>query len=245
MNLNFKSIFSFSYLKGYEFDNFQYEDCELIYFIHGEGLISIDHENFTYKSHSICFSKELALKDLRCLKKTDYICIRFSKENLPFDLENGIYPVTSKNIYLLFQEILQEYTEKKPYYFSYCNLKIEEILLHLARNENLYDENSIPIYKLIQEIDSMPCFSKNVKEMAICTGYSYDHFRHKFKQITGIPPADYVLNKRLENACKLLSEGKLSCSEIAEFCNFSSPSQFSTLFKKKMGIVPKEYIKKI
>lgn len=86
-----------------------------------------------------------------------------------------------------------------------------------------------------------PCFSKSVREMAKYAGYSYDHFRHKFKKITGLPPSEYILNHRIENAASLLESEEYTCTEIAELCGFSSPSQFSVLFKKKMGISPKQY----
>lgn len=91
------------------------------------------------------------------------------------------------------------------------------------------------IYQLIQQITENPCFSKSVREMAKYAGYSYDHFRHKFKKITGLPPSEYILNHRIENAASLLESEEYTCTEIAELCGFSSPSQFSVLFKKKWG----------
>ena len=80
-----------------------------------------------------------------------------------------------------------------------------------------------------------------LQEMADEVSYSYDHFRHIFKSLTGKSPTDYLISKRVEYACELLSQEDLSCTEIAGICGFASSAQFSAVFKKKLGFSPKSY----
>jgi AraC-like DNA-binding protein len=48
-------------------------------------------------------------------------------------------------------------------------------------------------------------------------------------------------NIRMEQAARLLREGRLSVAEIAEQCGFQSPGYFSRLFQQTYGMKPSEY----
>jgi AraC-like DNA-binding protein len=54
-------------------------------------------------------------------------------------------------------------------------------------------------------------------------------------------PAAYIAEKRLRLAVQLLSEKKMLCSEISQYCGFSSHSYFCAAFRKKYGKAPTEY----
>ncbi|MBC7765742.1 MAG: helix-turn-helix transcriptional regulator, partial [Hyphomonadaceae bacterium] len=78
----------------------------------------------------------------------------------------------------------------------------------------------------------------NLQSLAELTCYSYDHFRHKFKEITGYSPNQYIMNKRIESAKEKLSKTTMNISDIAIECGFSTSAQFSYLFKKHMQKTP-------
>jgi ABC-type sugar transport system substrate-binding protein/DNA-binding response OmpR family regulator len=63
----------------------------------------------------------------------------------------------------------------------------------------------------------------------------------KVKAIFGISVSEHINNIRLEKSKELLKKGNLNISEIAYAVGFSSPSYYSTAFKNKYGISPKEY----
>ena len=65
----------------------------------------------------------------------------------------------------------------------------------------------------------------------------------KMNSISGEPPANFIRRIRFNKACKLLLEGRYSISEISNKIGFSSPSYFSTSFKKYVGCLPSEYAK--
>ena len=67
---------------------------------------------------------------------------------------------------------------------------------------------------------------------------SYDYFQHKFKELTGFSPQQFLLNQRLLAAKELLQNSRLSCTEIAYRCGFSTSAQFSMLFKTHLGMSP-------
>lgn len=65
----------------------------------------------------------------------------------------------------------------------------------------------------------------------------------KMNSISGEPPANFIRRIRFNKACKLLLEGRYSISEISNKVGFSSPSYFSTSFKKYVGCLPSDYVK--
>jgi len=54
-------------------------------------------------------------------------------------------------------------------------------------------------------------------------------------------PTLFMRNIRMEQAARLLREGRLSVAEIAEQCGFQSPGYFSRLFQQTYGMKPSEY----
>lgn len=83
----------------------------------------------------------------------------------------------------------------------------------------------------------------DLTELATSVGYSYDRFRHIFRQRYGLPPKQMILFKRID-AAKTLLLGNGKIANIARECGFSSASQFNTAFRKSQGITPSQYRKK-
>jgi AraC-like DNA-binding protein len=78
----------------------------------------------------------------------------------------------------------------------------------------------------------------DMQALAHTLGISYPHFRRVFKQSTGLPPQQYLLNLRINQAKQLMEEQDLKLSDIARSVGFDDPFYFSRLFKQKTGISP-------
>lgn len=76
-------------------------------------------------------------------------------------------------------------------------------------------------------------------------GLSISYLSSLFKKIYGIPFQDYILQARLEKSKMLLLTTALKNYEIAEKVGIADPNYFSTLFRKKYGVSPKQYKQKI
>lgn len=63
----------------------------------------------------------------------------------------------------------------------------------------------------------------------------------KFRTFFGCTVNEYITDKRVERARALLDTTEESSRRIAELCGFENYTYFSRLFKKKMGISPREY----
>ena len=84
-----------------------------------------------------------------------------------------------------------------------------------------------------------PKFS--VEDLADKLNLSRVQLYRKVKAIIGINISDHINNIKLEKAAELLKANQMNISEIAYSLGFSTPNYFSTAFKNKFGVSPKEY----
>ena len=72
-------------------------------------------------------------------------------------------------------------------------------------------------------------------------GVSKVQLYRKVKVLLEINVNDYIINRRLQKAKYLLKHEQLPISEIAAKVGFSSAAYFSTVFKSKFNVTPKQY----
>jgi AraC family transcriptional regulator len=72
---------------------------------------------------------------------------------------------------------------------------------------------------------------------------SHHHFCRAFKQSFGIPPHQYHIQRRIEQAKLLLADRSMSITDIAFTLGYSQTSSFSVAFRKTAGWAPGEYRK--
>ncbi|EGO62486.1 bifunctional transcriptional activator/DNA repair enzyme AdaA [Acetonema longum] len=82
---------------------------------------------------------------------------------------------------------------------------------------------------------------ERLKEEMKHLGVSANHLSVIFKRHYGVPPKDYLNQKRIESAKKLLAETALPIIEIAEDIGFDSLSAFYGFFRRQTGTTPNSY----
>lgn len=83
----------------------------------------------------------------------------------------------------------------------------------------------------------------NTKEIAAVAHLSEHSFCRYFKNKTGKTYTGFLHEIRIKHACKLLSESKLSISQIINECGFINYANFFRYFKQLTGKTPAEYQK--
>ena len=84
-----------------------------------------------------------------------------------------------------------------------------------------------------------------VADIAAAAGMSAFHFSRAFRLTTGAPPYAYLLDRRIAAAKHWLTRPDASLATIARDCGFSSPSQFSRMFKATTGVNPSSFRRRL
>ena len=100
------------------------------------------------------------------------------------------------------------------------------------------------VLKYIDEhiADGVEGASLGGEELAGVANLSRSGFHTKFRQQTGMSPAEYVLHRKIKQAEKLLATGLHSVTDVAMVLGFSSSQYFSTVFKKYTNKHPHDYL---
>lgn len=82
---------------------------------------------------------------------------------------------------------------------------------------------------------------KPAQALAASAGFSYESFRKKFRDITGLSPSRYQDRLTIDLARKLIYEQRLSNKELADQLGFCDEFHFSRRFRLLSGQSPKEF----
>ena len=71
-----------------------------------------------------------------------------------------------------------------------------------------------------------------VVEMGVCT------FSRHFRETLGRAPHAFVIDRRVERAKRLLSQGDLAVKEVASSCGFADQAHLTRVFRCRLGTTP-------
>lgn len=104
--------------------------------------------------------------------------------------------------------------------------------------------NDTLVAMLQQKIESQYSTIEKLEEITKDIPTSARNMTRRFKQVTGIPPIEYLQNIRVESSKKYLEQTQLSISEIIEKTGYNDPKAFRKVFFKMVGMKPIEYREK-
>lgn len=122
--------------------------------------------------------------------------------------------------------------------------KIEEIDLQAqeALNENGRHKQAVDF--MIDYIHENYAKDITIDELSSKVYLSRYYLNQIFKKATGETFTNYLIHVRMEQAKKLLLEGKYLIYEVAEMVGYKNIPYFSALFKKTHGVNPSELLRK-
>jgi len=81
----------------------------------------------------------------------------------------------------------------------------------------------------------------SVADAASYVFLSQGYFTRAFRDEIGISPMGFLMQVRVNHACKLLGQRDIKVSGVALQVGFSSPQRFNVAFRKHMGMTPMQY----
>ncbi len=85
----------------------------------------------------------------------------------------------------------------------------------------------------------------SISDVAAYVFLSQGYFTRAFRDETGMSPMTFLMQIRVDHACKLLEQKDIKVSGIATQVGFSSPQRFNAAFRKHIGMTPMQYRRQI
>jgi AraC family transcriptional regulator len=132
----------------------------------------------------------------------------------------------------------------------YAESLVNTLAVHLLRHystDSLVDDlqfGGLPAHKLrraIEFIEENLDRDLELAEIAQSVDLSPYHFARSFKQTTGFTPIQFLMQRRIELAKRLLAESEAPIVEVGLSAGFKNQSHFTTLFRKHTSMTPKNY----
>lgn len=163
-------------------------------------------------------------------------------------IHSGVYRAKeSERVRSLFSQLFREFHLKRAGYRPFSASLLSLLLCALARTQEAGDgieqERRREIYDIAAAISEDPATAQAIDSYAAGMRLSRDRFVHLFKDVMGIPPHRYVQEAKLSLARRLLRESNLPITEIADALGYDDPLYFSRLFRREVGLSPRDYRK--
>lgn len=151
----------------------------------------------------------------------------------------------AKDAYNLSDELINtvEQDEISPNFYENTRAMAEIFIgnVHRYRRKNL----STVVYKAQEYIYENYKQIKNVEDISNTLNISLSYLQHIFKKETGLSLINFVKAERIKEAEYSLVFTNKSIAEIGNELGYNYTSQFSTIFRKEVGITPSQYRKSL
>ena len=154
-------------------------------------------------------------------------------------------PVISpaENLKHKFDRMFYELTQNDLLQNMHGRVLLQELLLEICASAvSEYPTASSTISVAMNFIAKNITEEITLEELAAYCGLSLSRFKQRFREEMGIAPREYINIKKIEEAKRLLREG-VGITDTAFGLGFSSSTYFSVVFKKVVGMSPKDYRK--
>lgn len=237
-----------------------HESLELHYILTGESVIYINQSPVIAKEGDLVICNSNELHQGFCSAAPMESCrLLFSLEDLSPEMDNRGYVFQNhiqkdEVIKQLFLEVCREEANQAPGYKQACKAIVTQLMVHLCRNyvvQTLSREdtrrqkkNRERCNRLITFIEANYANPIANQDMADLVHLSKDRFEHFFRENFGLSALQYIQNYRMKMAKKLIKEGNIPISKVAEMVGFADYNYFGRTFRNHYGCTPTQMAKK-
>lgn len=244
--------------RNYVFSGERHHLYELTFVDNGSLLTKIDHQEYTLDTNECIlyypgqFHNQRVISNHAC----SYITIIFECRGIENEILKNKKIMCNREQIQLLQAIAKnsenDFAYKNALLITELQLLLIKLLTQDAISKNVKPtslvnqkwENSL-LNKIVDYID-MNLFDPLPVE-SICDAFaiSRSSLQNLFKNNANTSPKHYINEKKLAYSRLLIKNGDLTISDISAKLGFTSIHYFSRKFKKRYGITPSEYARKI
>lgn len=239
--------------KDHDYEGESHDFWEIVYVDDGELEVTEDGNVYNLGEGDIIFHAPMEFHRLRSYGGTAPNVTNLSfgaMGEYPPELLSGVFHLdeSGRKEFLQISRCVREWMESQEegsFYGKEIASRLISFMFRLSRTylpqPKKISAERVHTYKRLVEIMNEEVYSNiSISELAERMFMSVSYVKVLFSRYAGVSPKAYYTNLRLNEAKKLLAEGK-NVYEIAERMNFSTPGYFSVFFKKHTGMTPKYY----
>ncbi len=126
----------------------------------------------------------------------------------------------------------------------FCDYLISSIQDYQHENQHVMTSRNEQIMNSIYMYIEQDLANANLNSIARKMQMTDSHLSRVFKKNTGANFSEYLSERKLEEACRmLLADNKMKVADIADALGYGNPTYFLSRFKAKYGISPSAYRK--
>lgn len=228
------------------------EQYILIYCTEGKGVIEVEDERYELRrSDAFCIPRNVRHKYYADQEEPwSILWVHFKGESIHY------YPVEERRLVhinsrysdnrmmvlfkVLFRVLERNYTMGN---FIYISQVLSLILAEVYFREKI-DDSSVQDRHVTVVIRYMyRNIHKNLtlQEISDEVQLSKSYLNAIFKAQTGKSPVEFFIHLKIKEACKLLKSSECYIYEVSEQLGYEDPYYFSRIFKKVVGVSPRDY----
>jgi AraC-like DNA-binding protein/quercetin dioxygenase-like cupin family protein len=250
----------FDYEPGWVLKGHRHDYYQLLYIIDGKGRCEVDGriepiskgEVFLFspdKPHGLVPIGDSAVKTLDIKFLVSDSEIRLMLDSIHPERISGLSFVRE-----LLEKIREEGASRALFYKELCNLYLTQVIIALLRNSMSLSHTEETSLATDSSSGDMVCeaFISYVKdhyddhlelgEIARSIGYHQSYICQRFKEVYGQSPMRFVYEYRLDRAKDfMLYSDCFNLEQVALKTGFKTVNHFCRLFKKYVGMTPRQY----
>lgn len=231
-------------------------NAEIFYCLAGEGRFKVENEDIPVSKDDLIIVNpniahtEYSLED----RHLSYIVV--GVKGVSFRAKNGEevsyqalnYAQNRQDLLPYFNSLVSEADRREAHYAETCYHILQVLLIKLQRHEHFSAEYITPkkitspdCLAVKRYIDAHYAEQLDLDSLARISHMSKFYLVHSFQKEFGISPINYLMRRRIREACQLLTHTNHLLSDVSHMLGFSSPSYFSQVFRRIMGTSPRAY----
>lgn len=156
-------------------------------------------------------------------------------------MEERFFPAP-EGIKAHYDNMLHEYRRIQAYSTVAARAALHQILVNTIRAHARQAEALSPeIEKARHYIERHLTEDYPIEDVARIAHMSTGYFHKRFLEEVGFPPGEYRMRRRMHLVKYLLRDEAMPITDIAFMTGFSTSQYFATVFKKLVGLTPREY----
>ena len=251
-----------------EFSTYGYRmtgDFEIIFFIGGEGYITVSDNNYICKKGDFVFIPPFVRHSIGTSWENPHDNYWIHFEISPLSLRQKFIDLFAhSNKYLtqvknydnlanIYKNLEEEYISGQQGFLALLKASILSVLTHVLKNidfdlnllENDKTNSNLQLFadSILAYINENAAEALSVKSICNKFNISKTHLNNIFIKTVGVSPGKMIQHLKLKRAEHVLLTTAMNIDEISDMLGYSSPSYFSNAFKKSYGLSPNMFRK--